>query len=173
MKKGMDKTLWKEQAWFPPKRSTTEKIVILRNILEQANEWRTCLYTHFLDFKKAFDYVHIESLWNIMRSNGIPDKMVRVIVGICMGLSVQSLTGVWHHTGSRSSMELKWGAWCQDSYSYCLGLGHEKGKADRRDKVESDNSAGEPWDFAADIAPLSSKFNECTRRLEDWQRKQQ
>ena len=26
----------------------------------------------------------------------------------------------------------------------CLGLGHEIGKADRRDKVESDNSAGGP-----------------------------
>ena len=29
-----------------------------------------------------------------MRSNGIPDKMVRVIVGIYMVLSEQSLTGV-------------------------------------------------------------------------------
>ena len=43
------------------------------------------MYRHFLDFEKAFDYVHIESLWNIMRSNGISDKMVRVIVGIYMG----------------------------------------------------------------------------------------
>ena len=42
---------------------------------------------HFLDFEKAFDYVHIKSLWNIMRSNGIADKMVRVIVGIYMVLS--------------------------------------------------------------------------------------
>ena len=74
-----------DQAGFPPKRSTTEKIFILRNILEQANDWRACLYTPFLDFEKAFDYVNIESLWNIMRSNGIPDKMVRVIVRIYMG----------------------------------------------------------------------------------------
>ena len=43
------------------------------------------MYTDFLNFEKAFDYVHIESLWNVMRSNGIPDKMVRVIVGIYMG----------------------------------------------------------------------------------------
>ena len=35
---------------------------------------------HFVvDFEKAFDSVHSESLWNIMRSFGIPDKMVRVI----------------------------------------------------------------------------------------------
>ena len=43
------------------------------------------MYADFLNFEKAFDYVHIESLWNVMRSNGIPDKMVRVIVGIYMG----------------------------------------------------------------------------------------
>ena len=42
----------KEQAGFPLKRSTTEQIFILRNILEQANEWRAGLYAHFLDFEK-------------------------------------------------------------------------------------------------------------------------
>ena len=52
------------------------------------------MYTHFLDFEKAFDYVHIESLRNIMRRNGIPDKTARVIGGIYMGLARQSLTGV-------------------------------------------------------------------------------
>ena len=35
--------------------------------------------------RNLFDYVHIKSLWNILRSNGIPDEMVRVIVGIYMG----------------------------------------------------------------------------------------
>ena len=43
------------------------------------------LYAHFVDFEKAFDSVHRESLWNIMRSYGIPDKMVRVTVGIYAG----------------------------------------------------------------------------------------
>ena len=38
--------------------------------------------SHFLDFQKAFNSVHRESLWNIMRSYGIPDKMVRVIADI-------------------------------------------------------------------------------------------
>ena len=38
---------------------------------------------HFVvDFEKAFDSIHRESLWNIMRSYGIPDKMVRVIASI-------------------------------------------------------------------------------------------
>ena len=33
---------------------------------------------HFVDFEKAFDSVHRESLWNIMTSYGIPDKTVGV-----------------------------------------------------------------------------------------------
>ena len=37
------------------------------------------LYIHFVDFEKAFDSVHRERLWSIMRSYGIPCKMVRVI----------------------------------------------------------------------------------------------
>ena len=52
MKKGVDKKLRKEQAGFRPKGSTTEQIFILRNILEQANEWRAGLYAHFVDFEK-------------------------------------------------------------------------------------------------------------------------
>ena len=65
----------KEQAGFPLKRSTTEQIFILGNILEQANEWRASLYAQFVDFEKAFDSRHRESLLNIMRSYGTPNKM--------------------------------------------------------------------------------------------------
>ena len=42
-------------------------------------------FGHFVDFEKAFDSVHRESLWNIMRSYGIPDKMVRAIAGTYVG----------------------------------------------------------------------------------------
>ena len=45
---GIDKTLRKEQAGFSPKKSTTEQIFILRNILAQENEWRAGLYMHTL-----------------------------------------------------------------------------------------------------------------------------
>ena len=62
--------------------STTEQIFSLKNILEQAIEWREGLYIHLVDFEKAFDSVRRESLWNIMRSYGIPGRMVRVIADI-------------------------------------------------------------------------------------------
>lgn len=90
---GIDKKLRKEQAGFRAKRSTTEQIFILRNILEQANEWRVGLYIHFVDFEKAFDSIHRGSLWNILRSYGIPSKMVRVIAGIYEGFECAVIDG--------------------------------------------------------------------------------
>ena len=86
IKKGVDKNLRNEQAGF---RSTTKQIFILRNILEQANGWRASLYAHFVDFETAFDSVHRESLWNITRSYGIPDKIERVIAGMYVGFECE------------------------------------------------------------------------------------
>ena len=78
----------------------TQEIFILRNILGQANESRDGLYALFVvDFEKAFDSVHNESLWNIMRSYGKPEKMVRVIAGIYVGFECtvvdESVTSDW------------------------------------------------------------------------------
>ena len=34
---------------------------------------------NFIDFEKAFDSVHRDSLWIIMRKYGIPEKIIRII----------------------------------------------------------------------------------------------
>ena len=75
----LDEALRKEQAGFRRNRSTVEQIFILRNIMEQVNEWRATLYTHFIDFEKAFDSIHRESLWKIMKSYGILEKLVKMV----------------------------------------------------------------------------------------------
>jgi len=71
---GIDRRLRKEQAGFRSGRGTTEQIFILRNILEQVNEWQATLYINFVDFEKAFDLVHRNGLWMIMNQYGIPQK---------------------------------------------------------------------------------------------------
>ena len=55
------------------------QIFILRNILEQVNEWNATLYIHFVDFEKAFDSVHRDSLWIIMRQYGVPHKIIQMV----------------------------------------------------------------------------------------------
>ena len=76
---GVDKVLRQEQAGFRPNRGTTEQIFTLRNILEQSNEWNASLYIHFIDFVKAFDSLHRNSLWNIMKEYQIPDKFIKIM----------------------------------------------------------------------------------------------
>jgi sorting nexin-29 len=60
---GVDNKLRVKQAGFRAGRGTTEQIFVLRNILEQAIEWNSNLYLCFVDFEKAFDSVHRETLF--------------------------------------------------------------------------------------------------------------
>ena len=76
---GIDRRRRKEQAGFRSGRGTTEQIFILRNILEQVNEWQATLYINFVDFEKAFDSVHRNGLWMIMDQYGIPQKIINIV----------------------------------------------------------------------------------------------
>ena len=61
---GVESKLRKKQAGFRPGRGTTEQIFIFRNIIEQSIEWQSSLCVNFIDFEKAFDSVHRDSLWD-------------------------------------------------------------------------------------------------------------
>jgi hypothetical protein len=60
--KAVDDNLSKEQAGFRKGRGCTDQIFVLRNIIEQCSEWQRKLYINFVDFQKAFDSLHRESL---------------------------------------------------------------------------------------------------------------
>ena len=75
----VNEVLRQEQAGFRKGRGCTEHIFSLRNIIEQCHEWQRGLYINFIDFQKAFDSVHRESLWSILRAYGIPAHIVQVI----------------------------------------------------------------------------------------------
>jgi len=82
---GFDCRLRKEQAGFRSGRGTTEQIFILRNILEQVNEWQATLYINFVDFEKSYDSVHRNGLWMIMNQYGIPQKIINIVTGLYDG----------------------------------------------------------------------------------------
>ena len=75
----VDTILREEQAGFRKGRSCTDHIFVLRQILEQSPKWHSSLYVVFVDFEKAFDSLHLSSLWKILRHYGIPQKLVNII----------------------------------------------------------------------------------------------
>jgi len=42
-------------------------------------ERNNILYTHFIDFEKAFDSLHRESLWKIISMCGIPEELIELV----------------------------------------------------------------------------------------------
>jgi hypothetical protein len=78
MSDDVDTALRSKQAGFRNQRSRTYQIFALCHIIEQCTEWQRHLYVNFVDFEKAFNCIHRDSLWNILHHNGIPSKLVHL-----------------------------------------------------------------------------------------------
>ena len=75
----LDNKLRKEQAGFRRGKGFMQQIFILRNIIDQCLEWNSPLFINYVDFRKAFDSIHRESLWRIMKYYGIPSKIINLV----------------------------------------------------------------------------------------------
>jgi hypothetical protein len=60
------------QCGFGSNRSTTDHIFCIRQIHEKKPEYNEAMHQHFIDFKKAYDSVRREALFNIITEFGIP-----------------------------------------------------------------------------------------------------
>ena len=87
----LDETLRTEQAGFRKGRSCNDHIFTLRQILEQSHEFNSPVYANFVDFRKAFDSIHRDSLWKILLHYGVPDKLVNIIKLLYTDFSAQVL----------------------------------------------------------------------------------
>jgi len=52
--------------------------MIMRRVNHQSLKWQVPLFVNYVDFKKAFDSIHRESLWRILKLYGIPDKYINI-----------------------------------------------------------------------------------------------
>jgi len=83
----VDALLREEQAGFHAGRSCSEQILTLRNIIEQCHNWQKPLHINYIDFKKAFDSIHSDSLWQILELYCIPSKYINIFKALYRDLS--------------------------------------------------------------------------------------
>jgi hypothetical protein len=67
------------QCGFRRNRSSTDHIFCIHQILEKKWEYSEAVHQLFIDFKKAYDSVRREVLYNILIEFGIPMKLVRLV----------------------------------------------------------------------------------------------
>ena len=63
------------QAGFRKGRGTRDQIANICCIIEKAREFQKNIYFCFIEYTKAFDCVHHNKLWKILKEMGIPDHL--------------------------------------------------------------------------------------------------
>ena len=66
---------------FRQNRTTVGQILEIRRNLEGIKDKNLLALFTFIDFKKAFDSIHRGKIAKVLRSYGIPDKLVKAING--------------------------------------------------------------------------------------------
>ena len=94
LREHVDNILREEQAGFRKGRSSSEQIFTLWTIIEQSIEHQTPLIFNFIDFKKAFDSIHRESLWKILKLYGVSDKFINIFKTLYLNSSCCVKTSV-------------------------------------------------------------------------------
>ena len=70
-------SIWRrEQSGFTPHRSTVDRIATLKLILQRRREYRKPCLVALMDFRSAFDSVDGPALWLLLKSRGIPQKLI-------------------------------------------------------------------------------------------------
>ncbi|KAI5718547.1 hypothetical protein M8J77_022853 [Diaphorina citri] len=78
------------QCGFRGNRSTTDNIFAVKMINEKMWEFNRSVQYLFVDFSKAYDSIHRQSLWNIMKDFQIPAKLIRMCQ-VCMDENVSQV----------------------------------------------------------------------------------
>lgn len=75
----LDPLLRKNQNGFRKGRSTLSQILAIRRILEEMRKLNKDAFLCFVDFKKAFDSISREKMFEILKLYGLPGKIISAI----------------------------------------------------------------------------------------------
>ena len=107
------------QFGFLHNRSTTDPIFFICQILEKKWEYNEASHWLFIDFKKAYDSVRREVLYNILIEFGIPMKLVRLIKMCLTEMYSRVRVGKNFHWLRRLCKCVRFVSLCRHFLSYC------------------------------------------------------
>ena len=82
-----------QQAGFRKVRGTRDQIANIRLIIDKASEFQKNIYVCFIDYAKAFDCMHHNKLWEILKETGIPDHLTCLLRNLYVGQEATVRTG--------------------------------------------------------------------------------
>jgi len=82
MRPAIEPILRKNQNGFRPERGTVAHILALRRILEGVRDKKLPATLVFVDFSKAFDSIDRDNMFEILKSYGVPERMLQLIISI-------------------------------------------------------------------------------------------
>ena len=91
------------QAGFRKGRETRDENANIHWIIEKAREFQTYIYFCFIDYAKAFNCVHHNKLWKILKEMGILDHLPRLLRNLYAGQETTGRTG--HGTNHNQIVE--------------------------------------------------------------------
>jgi len=79
MQERLHSEIAEEQAGVRPGKGTRDQILNLKMLLEKNREVGTDVFLCFIDYRKAFDTVVHEVLWNVMAEKGFTKHLIDLI----------------------------------------------------------------------------------------------
>ncbi|CAI6362616.1 unnamed protein product [Macrosiphum euphorbiae] len=73
-----EECLCEYQSGFRKGRSTIEQLSLIAHIIEKKYEYRQGMWLMFVDFRKAYDSIHRNSLYNLMEEFGFQKKLINL-----------------------------------------------------------------------------------------------
>ena len=84
----------RSQAAYQPGRTTLEQIISLQQMVEKSIEFNTPLYAVFIDFKKAFDSIKLNNLWEALAKTSINKRYINLLKQTYLGSTSKIKTDI-------------------------------------------------------------------------------
>ena len=104
------------QTGFRKGRGNTDQISNIHWILEKAREFQKNIYFCFIDYVKAFDCVHHNRLWKILKEIGMPDHLTCLLRNLYAGQEATLDLDMEQQTGSKLGKKYIKAVYCHPAY---------------------------------------------------------